>query len=250
MTELGPGRSGSTGVAVTGIVGTARAGAGRGSIPSPAIMRPRPMSASVSPAGNQANVRAGVSAVPAPRAGTDGGRPVTAASGLVTGVGAGADHGVDAGSDDAADAGIGSGRVSARAALYEALHGVDLNGADQRFLSRLCQWDKRNANAVASLLRQARQRGEVEGGLTPEQLEVVLRALTDAFAYRTSGAAAAACWDCASRPSGVCADHAQDLERARSFAAVLGALSGKVPPTPMTRLGAMTGLRRCRPVAS
>lgn len=242
MTELAPGRTGRTGrnariggtgtamgvatgavsdaAGVRGAAGAASAGgAGRvgGQVPSPATIRPRPVSA--------------VSAVPVPG-------DAEVREELVRGEQAGQE--------------AGSGRATARAALEAALSGVKLSDGDRRFLSRLSQWDKRNANAVASLMRRVRQRGEAEAeaGLTPAQLEVVLAALTDAFAYRTSGAAAAACWDCASRPTGVCGDHALDADRARSFAAVLTALSGKVPPTPMARLGAVPGFRRRTPVAS
>lgn len=144
----------------------------------------------------------------------------------------------------------GSGRECARAALEGALSGVSLTSADRRFVARLAQWDKRNATTVASLMRRARQQGQAEAGLPPEQLEVILEALTDAFTYRTSGAAAAACWDCASRSTGMCPEHMRDADRARNFAEVLTALSGKVPPTPMTRLGAVPGYRRRTPVAS
>jgi hypothetical protein len=36
--------------------------------------------------------------------------------------------------------------------------------------------------------------------------------------YRTSGAAAAGCWDCENIPGGRCADHAKDADRARACA--------------------------------
>src|SRR5437588_9496299 len=91
----------------------------------------------------------------------------------------------------------GSGRAAARAALDTALSGVQLSAADQRFLARLSQWDKRNAAAVANLLLRARQRGraDAEAELSGSPLEHLIGALTDALAYRTTGAASAGCWD-------------------------------------------------------
>jgi len=148
-----------------------------------------------------------------------------------------------------------SGRAAARAALDAALSGVELTGIDRRFLARLSQWDKRNATTMASLVLRARQRGRAEGGraeagLSPRQLDMVRAALTDAFAYRTSGAAAAGCWDCASRPSGLCGEHAKDADRARAFADLATALSGEVTPSALARLGAVPGFRQRTPVAS
>lgn len=143
-----------------------------------------------------------------------------------------------------------SGRVTARAALDAALSGVDLTGIDRRFLGRLSQWDKRNATTVASLFLRARQSGRSEAELSPRQLETLLDALMDAFAYRTSGAAAAGCWDCANRSSGLCSEHAQDAERARAFADLATALSGQVTPTAIPRLGAVPDYRQRTQVAS
>ena len=108
-----------------------------------------------------------------------------------------------------------SGRAMARAVLDDALSGVELTAVDRRFLSRLSQWDKRNATTVASLIGRARQVGRCEA-LTGEQLETVLSALIDAFAYRTSGAASEGCWDCANRASGLCAEHAKDADRVKA----------------------------------
>jgi hypothetical protein len=124
-----------------------------------------------------------------------------------------------------------SGRASARASLEDALAGVELTTADRRFLARLTQWDKRTATSIASLLRRARQSGRHEAGLSPKQLETVLAALTDAYAFRTSGSAAAGCWDCADRASGLCAEHEKDAGRAHAFAELAAALSGRRPPS-------------------
>jgi hypothetical protein len=143
-----------------------------------------------------------------------------------------------------------SGRAAAKAALDAALGGVELTGIDRRFLARLSQWDKRNATAVASLVQRARQAGRAERGLSQGQLDTVLAALMDAFAYRTSGAAATGCWDCTSRPSGLCTEHAKDADRARAFADLAAALSGDVAPTALPRLGAVPDFRQRAPVAS
>jgi hypothetical protein len=120
-----------------------------------------------------------------------------------------------------------SGRSAARAELDAALRGVELTATERRFLARLSQWDKRTATTVASLVSRARQRGRGEAALTARQLEVVVAALVDAVEYRTSGAASAGCWDCASRASGLCAEHARDADRARSFAGLAAALCGQ-----------------------
>lgn len=123
-----------------------------------------------------------------------------------------------------------SGRATARAALGDALNGVELSAVDRRFISRLSQWDKRSANMVASLIARARQAGRCEV-MTPEQVGTVLDALMDAYAYRTSGAASAGCWDCANRASGLCAEHARDAGRAKAFAELAATLAGTVSAT-------------------
>lgn len=131
-----------------------------------------------------------------------------------------------------------SGRAAARASLVDALAGVELSAADRRFLARLTQWDKRTASSIASLLRRARQSGRHEAGLSPKQLETVLAALTDGYAFRTSRSAAAGCWDCADRAGGLCAEHEKDAGRARAFAELAAALSGRQPtPARMTQDG-------------
>ncbi len=147
----------------------------------------------------------------------------------------------------------GSGRVTARSALYTALTGVRLGVRDRQFLTRLVAWDKRNAASVASLIRRARQAGRDEAALTPRQLEVVLAALADAAVYRSSGGAAAACWDCDNIPSGRCADHAKDNDRARAYTEVAAALSGDVPTGPVLASPALASpalASRRAPVAS
>ncbi len=151
-----------------------------------------------------------------------------------------------------------SGRATARAVLDDALSGVELTAVDRRFLSRLSQWDKRNATTVASLIGRARQAGRCEA-LTGEQLDTVLCALIDAFAYRTSGAASQGCWDCANWASGLCAEHAKDADRAHAFAELAGKLSGASgasgsirPDAPAARptIDAVAGFRHRAAVAS
>lgn len=145
---------------------------------------------------------------------------------------------------------VTSGRATARAALDAALSGVDLTDIDRRFLSRLSQWDKRNATFVASLITRARQRGRIENALTARQRATLLAALADAMEYRTSGAAAAACWDCTNLASGLCADHARDADRARAFGDLATILSGRVPAAGVARLGAVPDFRQRAKVAS
>lgn len=143
-----------------------------------------------------------------------------------------------------------SGRATARAVLDDALSGVVLTASERRFLDRLSQWDKRNATTVAALVSRARQSGRPVPGLTPEQREIVLFALTDAIAYRTSGAASAGCWDCASRCSGLCAEHARDADRARGFADLAALLSGQVAGEALPCLGPVPDFRQEAAVAS
>ena len=145
-----------------------------------------------------------------------------------------------------------SGRAMARAVLDAALSGVELTAVDRRFLSRLSQWDKRNATTVASLIAQARQAGRCEA-LSGEQLETVLCALVDAFAYRTSGAASEGCWDCANRASGLCAEHARDADRAHAFADLAAELSASIrhaAPAAQAPIDTVGGFRNRTAVAS
>jgi hypothetical protein len=144
----------------------------------------------------------------------------------------------------------GSGRGAAREALDAALTGVDLGSADRKFLGKLVHWDKRNAASVAALLRQARLAGRNEAALTPRQLEVVLAALGDAARYRSSGTAATGCWDCENIPSGRCADHAKDNDRARAYAELAAALSADAGRDGLREPRDLSGYRRRRPVAS
>jgi hypothetical protein len=156
-------------------------------------------------------------------------------------------------------AAAGSGRVAARSALYAALTGVRLSARDRQFLSRLAAWDKRNAESVASLLRRARQAGRDAAALTPRQLEVVLAALSDAAAYRSSGGAASGCWDCENIPGARCADHMKDNDRARAYSEAAAALSGtavtstgrpSAGPDGLPQPRDMAGYRHRAPVAS
>ena len=145
------------------------------------------------------------------------------------------------------------GRAGAREELRAVLAGVALGSRDRQFLGKLVHWDKRNALSVVSLLRRARQAGRDETALTPRQLEVVLAALGDAARYRSSGAAAAGCWDCENVPTGRCAEHAKDNDRARAYTELAAALSAvPVPAGPdgMPEPRDIAGYRRPQPVAS
>jgi hypothetical protein len=144
----------------------------------------------------------------------------------------------------------GSGRDAAREELGAVLAGVALGGRDRQFLSRLVHWDKRNAASVVSLLRRARQAGREEVALTPRQLETVLAALGDAARYRSSGVAATGCWDCENIPSGRCADHAKDNDRALAYAELAAALVGGCGDGGLPEPRDLSGYRRRRPVAS
>jgi hypothetical protein len=128
-----------------------------------------------------------------------------------------------------------SRRASVRDALDAALNGAVLCSRDRQFLARLVKWDKRNAASVAALLWRARLAGRAEAALTGQQLEIVLGALTDAAAYRESGAQSIGCWDCENFPGGRCAEHARDLDLARTcaeLASVLAAGKGAVAGLP------------------
>ena len=122
----------------------------------------------------------------------------------------------------------GTRLATVQESLDAALRGASLNARDWQFLSKLVQWDKRNAADVASLLWRARAAGRAEGGLTATQREIVVTALEDAAVYRDSGADALGCWDCENIPGGRCAHHAKDADRARTcteLAAQLAAAS-------------------------
>jgi hypothetical protein len=143
----------------------------------------------------------------------------------------------------------GACRATVRDALDAALRGVRLGGRDRQFLRRLVHWDKRNAAAVASLLSRARQAGRIEASLSARQLEVLLTALEDASVYRTSGAAAAGCWDCENIPGGRCADHARDADRARACSELaaqlaVGHVAGPAGAGDLQRPTDMAGFRR------
>lgn len=149
----------------------------------------------------------------------------------------------------------GACRATVRDALDAALRGVRLGGRDRQFLRRLVHWDKRNAAAVASLLWRARQAGRIEASLSARQLEVLLTALEDAAVYRSSGAAAVGCWDCENIPSGRCADHARDGDRARACAELAaqlaaGQVTGPGGAGELQRPTDLAGFRRHTPVAS
>lgn len=145
-----------------------------------------------------------------------------------------------------------SGRAAAREELQDALAGVALEVRDRQFLVRLAQWDKRNAARVVSLLRRVRQVGRAEAALTPRQMETVLAALGDAARYRSTGLAAAGCWDCDNIPGGRCAEHAKDNDRARAYAELADALAGlsALAEGGLAQPSDMAGYRRRRTVAS
>jgi len=111
-------------------------------------------------------------------------------------------------------------------------------------------WDKRNAAAVASLLWRARLAGRAEVALTARQMEIVLTALEDAAAYRTSGAAAVGCWDCENIPCGRCADHARDADRARACTELAAHLASGAAAGELQRPTGISGFRRRSSVAS
>jgi hypothetical protein len=147
----------------------------------------------------------------------------------------------------------GTVRMAVRHELADALAGVELAGRDRQFLGKLVHWDKRNALSVVSLLRRARQAGQNEAALTLRQLEVVLGALGDAASYRSSGVASAGCWDCENVPTGRCAEHAKDNDRARAYAELAAAmlvLPAPGGPDGLPEPRDIAGYRRHRPVAS
>jgi hypothetical protein len=131
-------------------------------------------------------------------------------------------------------------RANVRDALETALDGAKLCRRDQQFLSRLIKWDKRNAAAMVSLLWRARLAGRAEVTLSPDQLEVVLAALSDAATYRDSGADSLGCWDCENVPGGWCSEHAKDRDRARActdLRSELGSGEGSLRALPPSRVG-------------
>ena len=143
-----------------------------------------------------------------------------------------------------------SGRVTAREELEAALAGIQMSGKDRQFVGRLVHWDKRNAVNVGSLLRRARQAGRDETALTPRQMETVLAALADAARYRSSGVSASGCWDCENIPSGRCAEHAKDDDRARAYTELAHALLRRGGQDGLPEPRDIAGYRRRRPVAS
>ncbi len=191
-------------------------GAGHGdAVPKPTCMRPRLPQA----------------AIPAPRS-------------------AGMGSGADPAAGQTAAGRAQSQRTAVRCALEAALTGVSLTRRDRQFLSKLVHWDKRNAASVAALLWVARLTGRDEAALTPRQLDVVLGALADAIAYRTSGADVLGCWDCENIPGGRCADHTRDNERARTYAELASVLSGGLTQADLPRPTEIAGYRSRTPVAS
>ena len=67
-------------------------------------------------------------------------------------------------------------------------------------------WAYRLASMLGAVLEVAGQ----APALTPPQRDVLAQALADAVEYRTPGAD---CADCDASPAGLCADHAEDLDK-------------------------------------
>ena len=165
-------------------------------------------------------------------------------------------------------AGPGTCRATVRDEPDAALAGAPLSTRDRQFLSKLVHWDKRNAAAVASLLRRARRAGRNETALSPFQLETVLAALEDAVVHRVAGVGTVGCWDCENVRGGRCAEHSRDFERARDYAELAALLaagqtvaaaldeeengprSARRAPTPIQRPTDISGYRRRAPIVS
>jgi hypothetical protein len=185
--------------------------------------------------------------------GSPAGRPATPAAGSAVGSSAESPARSPAGSPArrVPQQGPESRRAGLRDALDAALAGAVLSSRDRQFLARLVKWDKRNAASVASLLWRARLVGRAEAALTAGQLEIVLGALTDAVAYRESGAKSIGCWDCENFPGGRCAEHAKDLDLAQAcmeLASVLAA--GHGPAADLPQPTDIVGQRQYSTVAS
>ena len=142
-----------------------------------------------------------------------------------------------------------SRRANVRDALDAALSGAALSSRDRQFLSRLVKWDKRNAASVVSLLWRARLAGRAEA-LTQRQMEVVLGALSDAAAYRNSGAESLGCWDCENFPGSRCSEHAKDLDRARACSELASELAAGRASPELPQPSDIAGYRHCATVAS
>lgn len=226
-------------------------------IPTPSCMRPRQIGRPLPPGGT---VPLSAASVPQPPSG----RPEPAVRLPLPPVPAG--RGVEPGAETAPGAGTGAGagarggpatagcsdshRRAVRGALEAALTGVSLTPRDRQFLSRLVHWDKRNARSVAALLWLARLTGRDEAALTSRQLDIVLGALCDAIAYRSSGADALGCWDCENIPGGRCAYHARDADTARAYADLASVLSGGLTRADLPRPTEIARYRSRTPVAS
>ena len=61
--------------------------------------------------------------------------------------------------------------------------------------------------------------------LTPEQRDVLGQVLGDAIAWREP---AGQCSDCDDSPSGLCQDHAEDLDRCDAYGLLATALGGEL----------------------
>jgi hypothetical protein len=136
-------------------------------------------------------------------------------------------------------------------ALDTALNGAVLADRDRQFLGRLIKWDKRNVSSVISLIWRARLAGRAEVALTAPQLDVVLGALSDAAAYRDSGADSLGCWACENVPGGRCSEHVKDLDRARACSELASVLAaGKISPGELPQPSEIAGYRRFATAAS
>jgi hypothetical protein len=109
--------------------------------------------------------------------------------------------------------------------LDAVLHGSRLDARDRKFVRRLVHWDKRNAAAVVSLLCRVRLAGRAEGTRSRRERELIAAALGDAALYRMSGISSLGCWDCENTPTGRCAEHMKDAERAHAYAELAAQMS-------------------------
>ncbi len=102
--------------------------------------------------------------------------------------------------------------------------GITLGGYDRRIVDWLAAWEPAPCAVIAGLITRARARQAP--ALTRAQLGIVLGALADAVAYRTSGADAR-CEDCMAHPAGCCDRHADELDQADAYRQLARELGGQ-----------------------
>lgn len=86
------------------------------------------------------------------------------------------------------------------------------------------EWMFRLADALESVL------GAGAENTRPDLVEVLGRALADAAGYREARGSDSACADCEASPSGLCYDHAGDLDRADAYRDLARQLGLEVTP--------------------